>query len=63
MEAALIAFATTAATLSVTIILALLELKRRRREAAEVQRAQIAGRVLDTLERGTRAAARAPIAS
>ena len=62
MEAALIAFATTAATLSVTIMLALLELRRRRRDAAEVRRTQIVGRVLDTLERGTRAAARAPIA-
>lgn len=62
MEAALIAFATTAATLSVTVGLALVEFRRRRREAAEVRRAQIVGRVLDTLERATRAASRAPIA-
>jgi hypothetical protein len=62
MEAALIAFATTAATLSVTVVLALAEFRRRRREAAEVRRGQIVGRVLDTLERATRAAAKAPIA-
>lgn len=61
MEAALIAFATTAATLSVTIVLALLEF-RRRREAVQSRREQIVGRVLDTLERATRAASRAPIA-
>ncbi|GAB2850392.1 hypothetical protein GCM10027024_27780 [Microbacterium insulae] len=63
MEAAFIAFATTAATLAVTIWLALLEFRRRRREAAELRRAQIVSRVLDTLERGTRAASRAPVAS
>jgi len=61
MEAALIAFATTAATLAVTIVLALIEYRRRRREAEELHRAQIVGRVLDTLERGTRAASRAPV--
>lgn len=61
MEAALIAFATTAATLSVTVVLALLEFRRRRREAVQSRREQIVGRVLDTLERATRAASRAPI--
>lgn len=61
MEAALIAFATTAATLSVTVVLALLEFRRRRREAVQFRREQIVGRVLDTLESATRAASRAPI--
>ncbi len=61
MEPALIAFATTAATLTVTLVLALLEFRRRRRETGEARRAQIVGRVLDALENATRAAARAPI--